>query len=76
MPIYRRLSAPGELQFLTRSTYRPTTVFLSDHFRFCAAAGRSAAVTAFSPYRLGPDANHPVERRLASSPSEWQWSRG
>jgi len=33
MPIYHRTYSPGELQFITTSTYRRTPVFLSP--RFC-----------------------------------------
>lgn len=47
MPISHRFYAPGELQFLTSGTYRRTTVFLSDRFRLCAAAGRGTAAPAF-----------------------------
>ena len=35
VPIYHRVYAPGELQFLTSSTYRRAPVFLSDRFRHC-----------------------------------------
>ncbi len=35
MPIYHRVYTPGELQFLTSSTYRRIPVFLSDRFRRC-----------------------------------------
>jgi hypothetical protein len=35
MPVYHRVCATGELQFLTSSTYRRVPVFLSDRFRGC-----------------------------------------
>ena len=35
VPIYHRVYAPGELQFLTSSTYRRVPVFLSDRLRRC-----------------------------------------
>ena len=33
MPFYHRVYSPGELQFITTSTYRRTPLFLSDRFR-------------------------------------------
>ncbi len=33
MPFYPRVYSPGELQFITTSTYRCTPLFLSDRFR-------------------------------------------
>ncbi len=33
MPFYPRVYSPGELQFITTSTYRRTPLFLSDRFR-------------------------------------------
>jgi putative transposase len=35
MPIYHRVYDPGELQFITATTYRRTPLFLSDRFRRC-----------------------------------------
>ena len=35
MPLYHRVYNPGELQFITASTYRRTPLFLSDRFRRC-----------------------------------------
>jgi len=35
MPFYHRVYGPGELQFITTSTYRRTPLFLSDRFRRC-----------------------------------------
>jgi putative transposase len=35
MPFYRRIYSPGQLQFLTTSTYRRAPLFLSDRFRGC-----------------------------------------
>ena len=35
MPFYHRVYSPGELQFITTSTYRRTPLFLSDRFRRC-----------------------------------------
>ena len=35
MPFYHRVYGPGELQFITTSTYRRTPLFLSDRFRGC-----------------------------------------
>jgi putative transposase len=35
MPWYHRLYRPGELQFLTASTYRRTPLFRADRFRRC-----------------------------------------
>jgi len=35
MPVYHRVYTPGQLQFITASTYRRTPVFLSDRFRNC-----------------------------------------
>ena len=35
MPIYNRVYSPGELQFITASTYRRTALFLSNRFRRC-----------------------------------------
>ena len=33
MPFYHRVYCPGELQFITTSTYRRTPLFRSDRFR-------------------------------------------
>jgi len=35
MPFYKRIYSPGQLQFITTSTYRRTPLFLSDRFRGC-----------------------------------------
>ena len=35
MPFYHRVYTPGELQFITTSTYRRTPLFVSDRFRHC-----------------------------------------
>ena len=35
MPFYHRVYSPGELQFITTSTYRRTPLFVSDRFRHC-----------------------------------------
>ncbi len=35
MPFYHRVYSPGQLQFITTSTYRRTSLFLSDRFRHC-----------------------------------------
>ena len=35
MPLYHRVDTPGQLQFITASTYRRTQLFLSDKFRRC-----------------------------------------
>jgi putative transposase len=35
MPFYKRRYSPGQLQFITPSTYRPTPLFLSERFRRC-----------------------------------------
>ena len=35
MPSYHRVYGPGELQFITSSTYRRTPLFLSELFRRC-----------------------------------------
>jgi len=35
MPFYHRVYGPGELQFITASTYRRAPLFLSDRFRCC-----------------------------------------
>ncbi|MGH9452329.1 MAG: transposase [Terriglobia bacterium] len=35
MPLYHRFYCPGELQFLTASTYRRNPVFRSERFRCC-----------------------------------------
>jgi len=35
MPLYHRVYSPGELQFITTSTYRRTFLFLADRFRRC-----------------------------------------
>jgi REP element-mobilizing transposase RayT len=35
MPFYYRVNSPGELQFITTSTYRRTPLFLSERFRRC-----------------------------------------
>ena len=35
MPFYNRVYSPGQLQFITTSTYRRTPLFLSDRFRRC-----------------------------------------
>jgi len=34
MPVYGRHSEPGELQFITTSTYRRLKLFASDRFRY------------------------------------------
>ncbi len=45
MPFYHRVYSPGELQFITTSTYRRTPLFLSDRFRrgFVQRAGPTAS---------------------------------
>ena len=35
MPFYHRVYSPGELQFITASTYRRTPLFLSNRFQRC-----------------------------------------
>jgi REP element-mobilizing transposase RayT len=35
MPIYKRTYSPGQLQFITTSTYRRAPLFLSRHFCRC-----------------------------------------
>ncbi len=35
MPFYHRVYSPGELQFITTSSYRRTPLFASDRFRRC-----------------------------------------
>ena len=35
MPFYHRVYSPGELQFITTTTYRRTPLFLSERFRRC-----------------------------------------
>ena len=42
MPTYKRHFAPGDLQFLTRSTYRRAQLFETDRFRLLVADLRSA----------------------------------
>ena len=42
MPTHKRHFAPGDLQFLTSSTYRRAQLFESDRFRLLAAELRSA----------------------------------
>ncbi len=37
MPVYHQFYSPGELQFITASTYRRAPIFLSDRFRRCFA---------------------------------------
>ena len=37
VPVYHQVYSPGELQFITASTYRRTPIFLSDRFRRCFA---------------------------------------
>ncbi len=37
MPFYHRIYSPGELEFITTSTYRRTPLFLSHRFRRCFA---------------------------------------
>jgi putative transposase len=37
MPFYRRHYSPGQLQFITTSTYRRAPLFLSERFRRCFA---------------------------------------
>ena len=35
MPFYKRTYSPGELQFITTSTYRRAPLFLSERFSRC-----------------------------------------
>ena len=35
MPVYHQVYSPGELQFITASTYRRAPIFLSDRSRKC-----------------------------------------
>jgi len=35
VPLYHRVYSPGQLQFITTSTYRRTPLFLSERFRRC-----------------------------------------
>jgi hypothetical protein len=69
MPLYRRVYRPGELQFITTSTYRCTPLFLSDRFRRCFVQ-RLEEVRQEWDYMH----NNPVTRGLVSSPGDWPWS--
>jgi hypothetical protein len=67
MPFYHRVYSPGELQFITPSTYRRTPLFLSDRFRL---------VQRLREVRQELDSMHknPVPLGLVTSPGEWPWS--
>jgi hypothetical protein len=69
MPFYHRVYSPGELQFITTSTYRRTPLFLSDRFRRCF-------VQRLEEVRQELDSmhNNPVTRGLVGSPGDWPWS--
>jgi hypothetical protein len=45
MPIYRRAYSPGELQFITTSTYRGAPVFFSPRFCYYFATHPSCVWT-------------------------------
>ena len=69
MPIYHRTYSPGELQFITTSTYRRTPVFLSPRF-YHYFVQRLEEVRQKMNYMH----NNPVKRGLVSSPGDWLWS--
>ncbi len=69
MPFYHRVYSPGELQFITISTYRRTPLFLSDRFRRCFVQRLEEV-----PQELDYMHNNPVARGLVSSPEDWPWS--
>ena len=47
VPVYHQVYSPGELQFITASTYRRTPIFLSDRFRNCFANRREEVQAKF-----------------------------
>jgi REP element-mobilizing transposase RayT len=79
MPIYHRTYSPGELQFITTSTYRRTPVFLSprlSHFRLWNRRFHPFNVYTEEKRRekLNYMHHNPVKRGLVSSPGDWLWS--
>ncbi|MGO8788483.1 MAG: hypothetical protein ACLQVL_14035 [Terriglobia bacterium] len=52
MPFYHRVYCPGELQFITTSTYRRTPLFRSNRFRRCFGQKTRGPWTAGPRYEL------------------------
>ena len=64
MPIYHRSYSPGELQFITSSTYRRAQVFRSPRFCQCFVQ----RLEEVRQEKLNYLHNNPVKRGLVSSP--------
>jgi len=77
MPFYHRVYTPGQLQFITSSTYRRTPLFLSDRFRrgFVQRLEEMRQELHFLlvgwVLMLDYTHNNPVTRGLVSSPGDW-----
>jgi hypothetical protein len=90
MPFYHRVYTPGQLQFITASTYRRTPLFHSDRFRHCFVQRledeshcrlwqrRFYPFHVFSEHKFHEKFdymhNSPVTRGLVSAPGDWPWS--
>ncbi len=80
MPLYKRHYSPGQLQFITTSTYRRAPLFLSECFPRCFVE-TLAHLRPFNVYsekkrleKLDHMHQNPVKRGLVKSPGEWAWS--
>jgi hypothetical protein len=85
MPTSKRHFAPGQLQFLTSSTYRRAALFESDRFR-CSfvEALRQLRIEMGCPFGVGSEKKrleklnyihgNPVKCGLVASPEQRPWS--
>ena len=80
MPFYKRTYSPGQLQFITTSTYRRAPLFLSERFCRCFVQRIEEVRQELKFLLLGcvlmPDHmhNNPLKRGLVSAPGDWPWS--
>jgi hypothetical protein len=72
VPVYHQVYTPGELQFITASTYRRTLMLPPNRFRRFLVE-RTDEGKKYDE-KLDWMYNNPVVRGLVKSPGEWAWS--
>jgi hypothetical protein len=67
--LYKRTHSPGQLQFITTSTYRRSPLSLSERLCRCFVQ----RIEEVRQEKLNYMHNNPVKRGPVSAPGDWPW---